>query len=277
MDPARQLVRFSIIDYLNALPLNMAFKDGVFAGEAALSFDYPSQCADSLATRKADVGLISSIEYQRIPHLMVAPHVCIASRNEVRSVLILTKKDLADVETVALDRFSRSSVALLRILFQRRFGFKPRFVTMAPDAEEMLTTADAALIIGDAALALERSSYQVIDLAGAWFEETGLPFVFAFWAMHAEIDTTRASAMVLQAKQYGLPQIALRMDEIQERWPFDAAEIRRYFSENIHYHLGAEERLSLERFFTYAHETGLIPHPQPLRFASAEATGPAVV
>ena len=92
-----QPVRFSIIDYLNALPLNMAFKDGLFGGDAELVFDYPSQCADNLATGKADVGLISSIEYQRIPNLKVAPGICIASREEVRSVLILTRKDLADV------------------------------------------------------------------------------------------------------------------------------------------------------------------------------------
>lgn len=261
-------LRFSIIDYLNALPLNMAFKDGLFDEKASLSFDYPSQCADSLATRKADVGLISSIEYQRIPHLVIAPDVCIASRHEVRSVLILTKKDLADVKTVALDRFSRSSVALLRILLHRRHGARPKFVTMAPNPETMLKEADAALIIGDAALALDRDAYQIIDLAGAWFEETGLPFVFAFWAMYQGVDVRQASAMVQQAKAYGFPLIADRMKDIQKRWPFPAEEIESYFKENIHYDLGGEERSSLECFYTYAFEAGFIPHPKPLRFVS---------
>jgi len=267
-------LRFSIIDYLNALPLNMAFKDGLFAGEAILSFDFPSQCADNLATRRADVGLISSIEYQRIGDLVIAPDVCIAARNEVRSVLILTKKPLADVQTVALDRFSRSSVALLKILFNRRFGRIPHFVSMTPDPASMLNQADAALIIGDAALALQPSDYQKIDLAGEWFSETGLPFVFAFWAMHDHVDMASAAAMVRQARDYGLPRIKDRMPDIQKRWPFPEEEIVTYFRENIHYDLGQEERESLTLFFRYAYETSLIPEPQPLRFAPGPIKDP---
>lgn len=262
-------LRFSIIDYLNALPLNMAFKDGLFPGRALLSFDFPSQCADNLATRRADVGLISSVEYQRIQELVIAPGVCIAARKEVRSVLILTKKALADVDTVALDRFSRSSVALLQILFNRRFGKTPNFVAMAPDPEVMLSQADAALIIGDAALALQPKNYQVIDLAGEWFAETGLPFVFAFWAMHAHVDTASATQMVQEAKAYGLPRIEERMADIRKRWPFPEQEIFTYFRDNIHYDLGPEETESLTLFYRYAFEASLIPEPKPLRFAPA--------
>lgn len=263
---SNQRLRFSIIDYLNALPLNMAFKDGLFADRVLLSFDYPSQCADSLATGKADVGLISSVEYQRIPNLVIAPHVCIAAREEVRSVLIVTKKPLSEVSTVALDRFSRSSVALLRVLLHRRFGKRPTFVTMAPDSKTMLAEADAALIIGDAALALQPEQNQVIDLAREWFVETGLPFVFAFWAMHQNIDKQAASNMVLAARDYGLPLIESRMEAIQQRWPFETEAIKHYFAENIHYHMGAAEHQSLLQFFTYAFEAGLIPQPKPLNF-----------
>lgn len=263
----KQKVRFSIIDYLNALPLNMAFKDGLFAADAALLFDYPSQCADNLASRKADVGLISSIEYQRIPQLVIAPHVCIAARNEVRSVLIVTKKPLGEVQTVALDRFSRSSAALLQILLHRRYGARPRFVTMAPDSEIMLKEADAALIIGDAALALKPTPYQTKDLAGEWFAETGLPFVFAFWAMYQGVHAKRVTEMVLRAKEYGLEQLWSRIDSIKARWNFPEQEIRRYFSENLHYDLGELEKESLERFYQYAFEARLIGKPEPLRFA----------
>lgn len=260
-------VRFSIIDYLNALPLNMAFKDRIFGDVVEMIFDFPSQCADNLAADKAEVGLISSIEYQRISDLLVAPDICIASKKVVRSVLILTRKDLKDVKTVALDRFSRSSVALVHILFERRFQAKPHFVSMTPDAMEMLDHADAALIIGDAALNLPEGDYQVIDLATEWFSETGLPFVFAFWAIRKDSQSRHIAEMLLKAKQYGTHQIPHRVSEIQARWPLSEADILSYFSTNIHYDLGKAEEESLARFYQYAFEAKLIGEVKPLRFA----------
>ena len=264
-------IRFSIIDYLNALPLNMAFKDRLFENKADLFFDYPSQCADNLATGKADVGLISSIEYQRIPNLLVIPEIAIAAREEVRSVLILSRKPLGEARVVALDRFSRSSVALLRILLHRRYGLRPRFVTMSPNAETMLAGADAALIIGDAALDLPDGDFMRMDLASEWFVETGLPFVFAFWAMrdgpYMRSRAGEITAMLSQAKAYGLSQIEKRMAEIRTRWPLSREDILAYFSKNIHYDLGKDEKESLALFFQYAAEAHLIPEAVPLRFA----------
>lgn len=260
-------VRFSIIDYLNALPLNMAFKDGIFGDEITLHFDFPSQCADNLASGRCDVGLISSIEYQRIPNLYVAPHICIASRKQVRSVLILTKKPLSEVRTLALDRFSRSSAALVQVIFHLRFGRQPHFLTMSPRPETMLAEADAALIIGDAALRPLPENVIKIDLAAEWYQRTGLPFVFAFWTMRPNVPREKIAAMLLQAKQYGLPQMEQRMPEIQARWDFPRDEIHHYFTQNIHYDLGEEEVESLNRFYRYAQEVGLIKEPKALRWA----------
>jgi len=261
-------LRFSIIDYLNALPLNMAFKDGRYLDKAELMYDFPSQCADNLASGRADVGLISSIEYQRIPDLRIVPHICIASRQEVRSVLLLTKKDLGDVKQIALDRFSRSSVALLRILLHRRYNMRPHFVTMSPDATQMLAEADAALIIGDAALQLQEGDYQVIDLAREWFTETGLPFVFAFWTMRAAIANARVARLLLEARDYGLARIPGRIEEIRARWPLDEEMILSYFRDNIHYELGEEEHKSLLRFYQYAFEARLITDVLEPRYVS---------
>ena len=261
------IARFSIIDYLNALPLNLAFKDGLYRDRAELIFDFPSQCADNLASGQADVGLISSIEYQRIPGLIIAPHIAIASRKEVRSVLILTKKDLADVRLIALDRFSRSSVALLRLLLHRRYGSRPHFLSMTPDPKTMLHEADAALIIGDAALAMPCGDYQVIDLATEWYRETQLPFVFAFWAMRSGTPVDELSAILLAAKKYGQEQLPHRLDEIRKRWDLPAEDILAYLTTNIHYDLEDDERASLALFYRYAFEARLIDHVKEVRFA----------
>ncbi len=255
-------IRFSIIDYLNALPLNMAFKDGIFGEEVTLHFDFPSQCADNLASNRCDVGLISSIEYQRIPNLLVAPHICIGAHREVRSVLILSKKPFAEIQTLALDRFSRSSAALVQVLFHLRVGRQPRYLTMSPEPSTMLAEADAALIIGDAALRPLPDDVEKIDLAAEWYAQTGLPFVFAFWTMRRHVNREKVTAMLMQAKQYGLPRIEQRMADIQARWPYPKDEITAYFRHNIHYDLGEAERESLTMFYRYAEEAGLIKHPR---------------
>lgn len=267
---ADKLIRFSIIDYLNALPLTMAFKDGRFQGRAELIFDYPSQCADNLASARAEVGLISSIEYQRIPDLVVAPHIAIASKREVRSVVIVTRKDLRDVKKIVLDRYSRSSVALLRILLYRRYNSRPIFLTMTPDVDKMLAEADAALIIGDAALRIPPGDYQVIDLAAEWYAETRLPFVFAFWAMREGCDQSEVATLLLEAKTYGIEQYPKRLDDIRQRWPLSEEEILHYFSHNIHYDLEKEELASLDHFYRYAFEASLIDKITPLRFAPSK-------
>lgn len=248
----------------------MAFKDGHFSEQAELIFDFPSMCADNLASSRADVGLISSIEYQRIPNLVIAPQICIASKEEVRSVLILTTKPLSEVRTIALDRYSRSSVALLRILLHRRYGLRPHFISMTPSASNMLAEADAALIIGDAALNLEPGNYQVIDLAQEWFRETGLPAVFAFWAIRKDAPQQQVAAMLQQAKAYGLSQIEARMDDIIARWHLSADDIRSYFTDNIHFDLGTRELESLKTFYNYAHEAHLIPEVITPRFVQTE-------
>ncbi|MCB1050355.1 MAG: menaquinone biosynthesis protein [Acidobacteria bacterium] len=262
-------LRLSIIDYLNALPLNLAFKNGLFADRTELVFDFPSVCADRLAMGEVDGGLISSIEYQRIPDLQVAEGLGIASFREVKSVVILARQPLETVKTLALDRFSRSSEALTRILFQKMFHRQPQFFSMAPNLDEMLETCDAALIIGDPALRIDKRALQVYDLAGLWYELTQLPFVFAFWALRAEKAQAKWVHMLREARRYGQAHFAERLTEWSQRWHVAEDELHRYLTQNIHYELGEAERISLDRYYQMAYSCGLIPKPRPIIWAKS--------
>ncbi|PIE01304.1 MAG: hypothetical protein CSA81_12025 [Acidobacteria bacterium] len=262
----KHAMRISIIDYLNAAPLNMAFKEGVCSQDLELIYDFPSQCADNLASGKADAGLISSIEYQRIPNLKVASGVCIASRKKVRSVVIITKKEFKDIEFIALDRFSRSSIALCKLLFKRKCGRVPKVMTMVPELEQMLEFADAALVIGDAALRQEDHGYQSLDLAELWHGETGLPFVFAFWVMNQKGAEYGISKRCRQAAQYGQDHLVSRLPDLEKQYGMSGEEIHTYLTQNIHYQMGEQELESLNRFYTYSRELGIIPEYHPLQF-----------
>ncbi|HEX4544145.1 MAG TPA: menaquinone biosynthesis protein, partial [Candidatus Acidoferrum sp.] len=209
-------LRISIVQYLNTAPLVWGFTNGSLQGKYDLSFTVPSQCAEDLRTGRADVAIIPAIEYQRIPDLVILPDMAIASKNQVRSLLIVAKKPLEQVKTFALDRSSRSTQALTRILAAEKWKIAPEFFEALPDLSEMLQQADAALLIGDPALriavGIEKDSWPgtpgqtvcqaatlgitssellyVYDVVGEWRDLTGLPAVLAVWAARREVATS---------------------------------------------------------------------------------------
>src|SRR5256884_361827 len=109
-------LRISIVQYLNTAPLVWGFTNGPLQGKYDLSFTVPSECADDLRAGRADVAIIPAIEYQRIPGLAILPDMAIASKHQVRSLLIVAKKPIEQVRTFALDSSSRSTQVLTRIL-----------------------------------------------------------------------------------------------------------------------------------------------------------------
>jgi predicted solute-binding protein len=172
-------LRISVVQYLNTAPLVRGFTHGPLRGKYELSFTVPSQCAEALRTGSADVAIIPAIEYQRIVSdgigLTILPGLAIASKERVRSLLVISKVPIRQARRIALDRSSRSTQALTKILCARRWQIAPEFFEAAPPADiagsrvfgrgngddggtadnglaAMLDNADAALIIGDAAL-----------------------------------------------------------------------------------------------------------------------------
>src|SRR5205814_8669197 len=168
---------------LNTAPLIWSFLHGSQRDAVELLTDAsPARCAEMLAHGEVDAALVPVIEYQRIPDLLMVPDVCVGSRSAVRSVVLVSRlNNLKKVKRVALDKSSRTSVALVKIIFREFLGFEPQWESAAPDLPSMLTKADAALIIGDPAMKIPRDRFRVFDLATLWHEFTGFGFVFAMW------------------------------------------------------------------------------------------------
>src|SRR5882757_2757919 len=184
-------LRISAISYLNTAPLMWDFEHGESRERLKEQFDVtytiPSACAEALSAGTADIGIIPVAAYATIPGLVILPGVAIASLNAVRSILLVSRKPLDQVKTVALDTSSLTSVALCKILLAKWLGGSREYRSMPPDLDAMLASCDAALLIGDPALLIQKTSYTtVIDLAEEWRKHTGKPFVFAFWAVLEE-------------------------------------------------------------------------------------------
>jgi chorismate dehydratase len=262
--------RLSIIEYLNAAPLNYGFLHGLGAGLFESTPQVPSVCADQLRAGGVDAGLISSIEFLRIPALRLVPGLCIASPKRVRSVLLLSKVPPENIRSLALDLSSRSSVVLSRILLQERYGASPRTSDALPDLSAMLAGHDAAVMIGDAAMRAPKEGLLVLDLAEEWHAWTGLPFVFAVWAVREDAPVLPGpggtASYFHQSLAQGMAHRAAIVEEAWHRVGWTRLELEEYFTENIRYSLGEIEQESLELFFQKAVAHGFAPELRPLRF-----------
>lgn len=264
-------LRISAISYLNTAPLMWDFDSGHWGEEFAIAHTVPSECARDLESGRRDIGIIPSAAYAMIPDLSVLPGVAIASKQSVRSILLVSQKAIDEIQTVALDRSSLTSAALARILFHKRWGGRPKFSSAAPDLQAMLAAHDAALLIGDPALKVDRSRYRTWDLGEEWTGWTGKAFVFAFWAVREDAvkDSPLDLPAIFQAsRDHGLEPENLAA--IARTWSakldLKGADILDYLRSNIHYYLDDDCLEGLELFYRYAHECGILPEVSRLRF-----------
>lgn len=232
----------------------------------------PSECAARLADGTADIGLIPIAALAVIDGLRVLPGCTIASKERVRSLLLVrrAKTPLKAVRTIAADTASRTTIAYARILFNKWENGDAQFEPMAADLDRMLERADAAIIIGDPALMaleersnqFERSGEELVyhDLAYEWRSLTGLPFVSAVWAAApgCKLDESIVEDFT-QSRDHGMQNIDALVAEWSRRFPLPESTIRKYLTENIHYVLDDECIEGIKGFFRMAAEAGVLP------------------
>jgi predicted solute-binding protein len=295
-------LRISIVQYLNTAPLIWGFTNGPLRGKYDLSFTVPSQCAEDLRTGKVDVAIIPAIEYQRIGDLVILPDMAIASKHQVRSLLAIAKKPIEQVQSFALDRSSRSTQTLTRILCAEKWKIAPNFFEAPPDLGAMLQQADAALLIGDPALrialGIEKDSrpgtesqvlcqaatlgitsaemLYIYDVVGEWRSLTGLPAVLAFWAARRDVATPEVAADFLASRDFGLSRISEICFDAARELELSQPALESYLRRNIDFSLDEENRHGLELYFAHATKLGLISQAKPLDWAAkAEVVGAA--
>ncbi len=259
--------RIATVSYLDAWPLVDALDELAPSRVRAISA-VPSVLPELLHADEADAALIPVVECFRGAGEDFVPGVGIATGRRVDSVKLFSRVDPTSLHQVAVDRGSRTSVALLRILLADLYDIQPDFMVLEPHVDTLLDDHEAALVIGDRCFAAEhrfraegRDDVHVVDLGETWREMTGLPFVFAVWVLGRRFvagssDTAREELVTLltRSRDLGLS----RIDELAAR---AAAEgrlgpggvcstdvIRGYFADSMCYVLGEREMAGLQRF-----------------------------
>jgi chorismate dehydratase len=265
--------RVGHIQFLNCLPIYWGLMRSGALLDVDLHKDTPDQLNAALVRGDLDIGPISLVEYLRnADDLLVLPDLAVGSDGPVLSVNMVSTKPLTEITKLALGSTSRTGVLLAQMLLAQRYGVVPETFRCPPDLTEMLLEADAGVVIGDVAL---RALYEapakgliVTDLGQAWREWTGLPMVFAVWAVRKEFAQSHPG-LVKDVHEAFLRSRDLCLDELDQvaeaaaRWePFDAATLATYFR-TLDFSLGERQIAGVREFAKRAAILGQVPDLPP--------------
>jgi chorismate dehydratase len=245
-------MRVGSVPYLNAVPLTRGIEDQIVLAP-------PSRLAELLREDKLDAALVSVTEVLFNDRYDILDGIAVASLGEVKSVFLAHRKPLEETCQILCDPASLTSVNLLKVLLGER-GLKPDFAPLPNYLDAAFH--DAVLLIGDPALNFVRAphGHQVWDLGAAWSDLTGLPFVYAVWALRRGVDTTHIRRALRDARAFGLETLD---HIIRDRSEFDLRFRKDYLGWHIHYHLGTDEKRGLMKFIELLRQHGLGPVYDP--------------
>ncbi|BEL10377.1 menaquinone biosynthesis protein [Actinoplanes sichuanensis] len=263
--------RVGHIQFLNCLPIYWGLMRSGALLDVDLHKDTPERLSAGLVAGDLDIGPITLVEYLRhADELLLLPDLAVGSDGPVLSVNLISTRPPAELNgrPVALGSTSRTGVMLAQMLLSERYGAEPEYFRCPPDLSQMLMEADAGVLIGDPAL---RAMYEapangllVIDLAEAWKDWTGLPMVFAVWAVRKDFAAAHPGLVkdVHEAFQRSRDLCLGELDEVAEaaaRWePFDAATLANYFRA-LDFSLGERQIAGVREFARRAADRGEVP------------------
>ena len=230
----------------------------------------PARCADLLARGEVEAALVPIIEYQRIPDVRIVPGVCVGSHSAVRSVVLVSKcDDLRNIRRVALDASSRTSQALVKIIFREFLDREPDWESCSADLEDMMERNDAALLIGDPAMKIRAQGLHVFDLASLWRRYTDTGFVFAMWMARAGAVEAIRGVDFPGARDEGLQEIESIISQYKNDLLLSREEIREYLTTNITFQIDESLEKGMRLYFELAWKHGLIENNKALQFITS--------
>lgn len=262
--------RVGHIQFLNCLPLYWGLVRSGALLDVELTKDTPDRLNDALIGGRLDIGPISLVEYLRhADDLLLLPDLAVGSDGPVMSVNLTAQRPLVELDgaTVALGSTSRTSVLLAKLLLEDRIGVRPLYEVMPSDLTAMMLEAQAAVLIGDVAL---RAAFEapglglhVHDLGAAWRDWTGLPMVFAVWAVRRTYAQANPGLVkdvheaFLRSRDLSLVEVATVAREAARWEHFDAEILERYFR-TLDFSLGARQLQGVAEFTAKAAARGVV-------------------
>jgi chorismate dehydratase len=246
------------VSYLNTKPFLHGLQSSPINDFLDIKLATPTDCATALKSEKAAIGLVPIALLADVPELAIVSNYCIGALGAVRTVSLFSTVPLAEISRIYLDYQSRTSAALTQVLAQYHWKITPEFVaTTAGYEQRTLSNTEAALVIGDRAIAWKNVYPYEYDLAAAWQDWQKLPFVFAAWvALPNKIEAIKAAQPDFfnqfdAALAAGLAAAPALADLYQPQYTAYKFDVLRYFQQDIQYNLDSDKRRAAAIFIDF--------------------------
>jgi chorismate dehydratase len=245
-----------LVKHINARPLTYGIE---INPNFESIFEEPGFLKDKLIENQLDFALISSVEcFRNKDQLNYFPLVGVAAKNHVRSILFFQNQNDSKPGEIFVDQGSRSSVALLKVLFQLQYGYTPKMVPLPASRiqSQVLQGIGSNLMFGDTALSIQdkhHSDFIPVDLSYWWRETTGKPFVYAFWAFPKSSNFD--DSLFLSSLEVGLKNLHSIISSYSGSMTEE--ELRMYFHKDLHFILDEEDRSGYSLFCDYIQKFNL--------------------
>jgi len=237
--------RIGAVSYLNTRPLLLGVEQSTLMAQIELFKTYPAKIAQDLIDGTIDMGLVPVAIIPLLKESHLVSNYCIGAEGDVASVCIFSQVPIDQIEKVYLDDQSRTSVQLARILLADFWKKEVDFIKADEGYIHHIKGTTAGVIIGDRALAARSNYPYIYDLAGAWVQHTGHPFVFATWIANKPMPAQFMEAFD-KANGYGLSHLQEVIAAISSSE--QVYDLHKYYTKNISYTFNAAKRAGMKLF-----------------------------
>ena len=238
--------KVSAVSYLNTTPFMQGLKESKLIDTIDLQLDYPAICADKLINDEVDIALVPVSVIPQLDNAYIISDYCIGADGRVDTVCLYSDVPIEEIQTIALDYQSRTSVALLKILLKEYWQVKPELNNTKLGFEDKIKGKHAALVIGDRAFPLNAKHQYIYDLSAIWKKMTGLPFVFATWVANTELPQEFITDFN-KALKNGLTDIDQTIALVGNNYP-SCKNPKDYLKHKISYLFDAEKQKGMALF-----------------------------
>lgn len=234
-------IKISAVAYTNSKPFIYGIEHSDVINQIDLSLDIPSDCATKLIDGQVDVGLIPVAAIPHVPNANIVASYCIGSIGAVNSVFIFSSVPVDKIRTVKLDKHSRTSNNLAKVLLKFHWKQEVEFTT------DLSAETDAMVLIGDRTFGKKDQFPYWYDMGEEWMKFTGLPFVYAAWVANKALPASFKNDFD-QALKLGLDSRRIVIDALPALDNFDLDD---YLMNKLDFDLTKEKREALNRFLDY--------------------------
>lgn len=246
----KEKIKISAVSYSNTVPFVYGLLHSDIITEIDLSLDVPSECAENLIRKKAQIGLIPVVEIQNVPNARIISDYCIGANGAVRTVVLVSEVPLQKIKSIYLDTQSRTSINLVKVLARHFWNISPEWRRGNYGFEKsMVKGENAAVVIGDRTFAIENKYAYNYDLAEEWKKHTGKPFVFACWVTNMILNE-RFIHSFNAALSMGLNEVDGAIKLTSRNALVSDIDLKDYIKNYLSYHLDTPKKDGMEYFLS---------------------------